>query len=58
MLATRKAFFDMAISLHTQGVDDDMESRDGDKEDKVDKILGHRGEGGEGEYHIYRIAVV
>jgi len=48
----------MAISLHTQGVDDDMESRDGDKEDKVDKILGHRGEGGEGEYHIYRIAVV
>ncbi|KAF9979919.1 hypothetical protein BGZ75_009072 [Mortierella antarctica] len=52
LLATRKAFFDKAISLNTQAVDDDMESRDGDKENKVDKGLGHRGEGAEREYYI------
>ncbi|KAG0300830.1 hypothetical protein BGZ98_008840 [Dissophora globulifera] len=52
LLATRKAFFDMAISSHTQAADDDMVSGDDDREYEAEKVIGHRGEGSEREYHI------
>ncbi|KAG0247836.1 hypothetical protein BG011_000830 [Mortierella polycephala] len=52
LLATRKAFFDMAISPHTQAADDDMVSGDDDRENEVGKIVDHRGEGGEREYNV------
>jgi len=48
----RKAFFDMAISSHPQAADEDMASGDDDREYEAEKVIGHRGEGSEREYHI------
>ncbi|KAG0369533.1 hypothetical protein BGZ54_009676 [Gamsiella multidivaricata] len=52
LLATRKAFLDMAISSQTQTADADMISGDDDRDYEVEKIIGHRGEGSERGYQI------